>query len=98
MAVRELPEPQTTGQGGNRHQIHQACLLFAEIDGRWIQTNANVIDEIGVDENGRQIDVLLGALATQQWGINLDLQREELDFTHYTTDFVEFGDLRSSGL
>lgn len=93
MAVRDLPEQQTTGLGGKRHQIHQACLLFAEVDGHRVQTNANVVDEIGMDENGRQIDVFLGALAMQQWGISLDLQHEELYFRHYTPDFVEFSDL-----
>jgi len=90
LVTDNLAKQQSTALGGKVHQIKQACILKAEIDGHPIDTHARVLDEIGTDENGRCLDVLLGALAMQEWGIRLDLQDEELDFTHYTTDFVEF--------
>ena len=55
-----------------------------------MKTHARVVDEIGNDEDGRPIDILFGALSMQEWGIRLDLQNENLDWTRYTTDFVEF--------
>ena len=58
--------------------------------GHPLEFQASVIDEIGVDEDGKQIEVLFGAIAMQLWGIRLDLQNELLDFSQYTTDFVEF--------
>lgn len=90
LVTDNLAKQQSTALGGKVHQITKACILKAEIDGHSIDTHARVLDEIGTDENGRRLDVLLGALTMQEWGIRLDLQDEELDFTHYTTDFVEF--------
>jgi len=49
-----------------------------------------VIDEIGQDEDGTRIEILLGALAMQQWGIRLVPDREELDLSHYPEEFLEF--------
>jgi hypothetical protein len=49
-----------------------------------------VIDEIGKDGEGKDIEVLLGALAMQQWGIRPVPDEERLDLTHYPKEFVEF--------
>lgn len=87
---QKLSNPRSTALGGKVHQIKEACVLEGEIEGHSIDTHARVIDKIGQDENGRDIDILFGALSMQEWGIKLDLQQEILDFTHYTTDFVEF--------
>lgn len=38
----------------------------------------------------RPIEVLIGALAMQEWGIKLDLVNEALDVTNYPREFVEF--------
>jgi hypothetical protein len=76
--------------GGERHKISNACLVVGQVEGNWVEFNASVIDEIGKDEDGREIDVIMGAMAMQLWGIKLDLPNEELDLTHFTKDFVEF--------
>jgi len=68
----------------------QTALLEAEIEGRRISTHAMVIDEIGDDEEGNPIEILLGALAMQQWGIRLIPEQEKLDMSHYPEEFVEF--------
>ena len=76
--------------GGKNHQITRTCIVIADIEGRSLDFQAWVIDEIGIDEDGRRIDVLFGALAMQLWGIKLDLPNERIDFTHFSTEFVEY--------
>lgn len=88
--VEPLRQPRRAMLGGSSHDITEACLVQADIEGHPVEFQASVIDEIGEDEEGRSIDVLFGALAMQLWGIRLDPPNERLDFTHYTRDFVEF--------
>jgi hypothetical protein len=49
-----------------------------------------VLEEIGVDEEGRRIEVLLGALAMQEWGIRPLPDEERLDLSRYPKEFVEY--------
>lgn len=76
--------------GGELHKLNQAVLLTVNIRGKPMGFDAYVIDEIGLDENGKKIEVLFGALAMQKWGIRLDLKNEKLDLTHYSKEFLEF--------
>jgi len=85
-----IPMERIAAIGGDRHKISNVCLVIGQIEGNWVEFNASVIDEIGKDEDGREIDVLMGATAMQLWGIKLDLPNEELDLSHFTKDFVEF--------
>lgn len=85
-----LPQPRQSKLGGSTHDISEVCLLVANVDGHSLEFQACVIDAIGQDEDGREIDVLFGALAMQLWGIRLDLQNERLDFSHFAHDFLEF--------
>jgi hypothetical protein len=85
-----LPISRIAALGCERHRISDACLVIGQIEGNWMEFNASVIDEIGKDEDGHDIDILMGAIAMQLWGIKLDLPNEELDLSHFTKDFVEF--------
>ncbi|MBI5243430.1 MAG: hypothetical protein HY922_07045 [Elusimicrobia bacterium] len=76
--------------GGKTHKLKEGLLLKARIENRPIDTDAYVINRIGKDEQGRDIQVLFGALAMQKWGIRLDPQRERLDMTRYPKEFLEF--------
>lgn len=76
--------------GGKVHQVTEVCIVPADVEGRPLEFQASVVDEIGRDEDGRPIDVLFGAIAMQLWGVKLDVPNERLDFTHYSTDFVEY--------
>jgi len=87
----DLPQERTAALGGKLHKLRQACLVVGRIDGHTFEFNANVIDEIGKDEDGRPIEVLFGAVAMQLWGIRLDIKAEQLDLSHHSDDFVEFG-------
>jgi hypothetical protein len=90
LTTTELPKALKSALGGGVKKASQAALLLARVEKHHISTNAYVIDEIGRDEDGRPIDVVLGALAMQQWGIRLVLEEERLDLTHFPKEFVEF--------
>jgi hypothetical protein len=79
-----------TALGGAVRESNTSALLEAKIDGKPIYTHALVIDEIGRDEDGRQIEILFGALAMQQWGIRPVPDEERLDLSHYPDEFIEF--------
>nr|VFK63443.1 MAG: hypothetical protein BECKUNK1418G_GA0071005_103328 [Candidatus Kentron sp. UNK]VFK72360.1 MAG: hypothetical protein BECKUNK1418H_GA0071006_11109 [Candidatus Kentron sp. UNK] len=55
-----------------------------------IYPHAMVLDHIGLDEEGKEIEILFGALAMQQWGIGLFPAEEKLDLSHYPREFVEW--------
>ncbi len=84
------PQTEPVALGGKVHHVRQGCMLMAKIRGRWVKTHARVIERIGKDEQGRPIDILFGALAMQEWGIELNLKSEKVDLTHYSKEFVEF--------
>ena len=91
LTTAQLEHPVPTALGGAHKEAKQAALLEAKIEGLPISTHALVLDRIGLDEEGKQIEVLFGALAMQEWGIRLNPPDEKLDMTHYPTEFVEFG-------
>ena len=85
-----LSEPTPIRLGGGVQEIRAACLVHTKIDGHALHFQAGVLDEIGHDEDGREIDILFGAMAMQLWGIRLNPQNESLDLSHFTTEFLEF--------
>ena len=86
----ELKRPHSVRLGGKAHNIQNDCRLECLIDGFAVLANALVLDEIGADEDDKKIDVLIGALTMQQWGIRLNMEEEKLDMTHYPREFVEY--------
>ena len=90
LATSPMPKTFRSALGGKVHEAKQAAVLDAEIQGCKISTHAMVLDEIGNDEDGKPIEVLFGALAMQQWGIRPIPDKESLDMSHYSTEFLEF--------
>ena len=88
--IKNLHAARSMSLGGTTHNVKQACLVFAQLAGHQLEFQANVVDKIGKDADGREIDVLFGALAMQLWNIKLDLPNERLDLSHFADDFVEF--------
>ncbi|MFH1834198.1 MAG: hypothetical protein ABH877_04165 [bacterium] len=82
--------PEPARLGGKVHEITRWCTLRGTIEGLRVVTHARVIDELGPDEEGKRIEILLGALAMQEWGIRPVPDEERLDLTHYPREFVEF--------
>ncbi len=90
LTTSKTAHPIRSALGGEVKQIDITALLQAQIEGHLISTHAMVVDRIGTDENGRNIEILFGALAMQQWGIRPISDEEKLDLTHYPEEFVEF--------
>ena len=90
LTTSPAPETLRPALGGAVHETNTQAILNARIEGRPISTSAWVIDEIGQDEDGKDIEILFGALAMQEWGIRLIPDEERLDLSRYSRDFVEF--------
>ncbi len=90
LTTAKTPHPIRTAFGGEVKQAETTALLQAEIEGHQISTHALVVDQIGMDEDGKAIEILFGALAMQQWGIRPIPDEEKLDLSHYPEEFVEF--------
>jgi len=86
----ELERVEPVSLGGKAHKVTRECRLTCLVEGLPVRTLARVLEEIGRDEEGRRIDILLGALAMQEWGIRPIPDEERLDMTHYPREFVEY--------
>ena len=90
LTTSKTAHPIRSALGGEVKQTDTTALLQAQIEGHLISTHAMVIDRIGTDEDGKNIEILFGALAMQQWGIRPIPDEEKLDLTHYPEEFLEF--------
>lgn len=90
LPIFDLEKEEPVALGGKVHKIVKDCRLTCLVEGLPVRTNARVIDEIGKDEEGKKIEVLVGALCMQEWGIRPVPDEERLDMTHYPKEFVEF--------
>lgn len=88
--IKSLLVERTMALGVTSHRVRQVCLVFAEVEGHLLDFEANVMEEIGRDEDGGRIEVHFGALAMQAWGLKLDPQSERVNWSHFSTDLVEF--------
>ena len=61
LVTSSTEEPIRTRLGGAVQEVRETSVLQARIEGRLIATHAFVIDEIGTDEAGKPIEVLVGA-------------------------------------
>jgi hypothetical protein len=90
LVTSKLTKPFPTALGGSVKKARESALLEGKIEGHHFTTHAMVLDEIGQDEDGKNIEILFGALAMQQWGIRPLPDEERLDLSHYTKEFLEF--------
>ena len=86
----ELEKVEPVSLGGKVHTVTRECRLTCLVEGLLVRTHARVLDEIGTDEEGRRIEILIGALTMQEWGIRPIPDEERLDMTHYPKEFIEF--------
>jgi hypothetical protein len=90
LPTKKLAKPYATSLGGSIKKAHESAVLEGKIDGYRFTTHAMVLKKIGNDEDGKDIEVLFGALAMQQWGIRPLPKEEKLDMSHYPQTFIEF--------
>ncbi len=85
--------PRSSGIGGKPRLSAEACELTGTLEGKPIEAEAYVLDEIGRDEKGRRIDILFGALAMRKWNIIVVPKEERLDLSHYPKELIEFSEI-----
>ena len=85
-----LPTAYHVSLGGSRHQLRKMCKITAKLEGKPIFFDAFIIDDIGKDEEGKEIQILFGALDMQRWGIRPVPDKEKLDLSNYSREFIEY--------
>ena len=88
--VVEISKPRKVALGGKESLLNKLFILIAEVEGFPVEIDAYILENIGRDEDGKAIEVLFGALAMQKWGIRPIPDKERLDLTNYSKEFVEF--------
>jgi len=86
----DLPSINPVSLGGKVHHLNKGCTLICKIEGYDVTDDARVLDKIGYDDDKKEIDILLGALTMQRWGIVPVPEKEDIDMSHYPKEFVEF--------
>ena len=86
----ELEKPEPVSLGGKVHKVTKGSRLVCLVEGLPVWTHVRVLEEIGTDEEGKRIEILMGALAMQEWGIRPIPDEERIDMTHYPKEFIEF--------
>lgn len=74
-----IRKPVTVGLGGRVHQLRNTCLVEVEFEGQPFDFQAYPISRIGQDETGKEIDILIGATAMEQWGLIIDPRTGRID-------------------
>lgn len=82
-ATVSLRQPFDVALGGKGRKISKASLIEGYIEGKHFYFWANVIEDIGNDEKGREIDVIWGAVEMQRWNIRVDPKEEKLDLSGF---------------
>jgi len=90
----ELEKAEPVSLGGKVHRVKKGCRLTCLVEGLPIWTHARFLEEIGEDEEGKRIEVLLGALTMQEWGIRPIPDEERVDMSNYPREFVEYVEVR----
>lgn len=86
----DLEKSEPVSLGGKVHKVTKGCRLACLVESLPIWTHARVLEEIGTDEEGKRVEILLGALAMQEWGIRPLPDEDRLDMSHYPKEFLEF--------
>ena len=81
--IRKLQQARAAVIGGVMHRIEEMCFVQGSIQGLPITMSAYIVPEIGTDEEGNRIDILLGRLEMREWGIVPIPEEGRIDMTHY---------------
>lgn len=78
------------GIGGKKYKIKEYVVIEGTLHGLPLHLFLFVIDKIGTNEYGKEIDMIFGLLAMEEWGIQLDLENKKLDLSNFTKEFIEY--------
>ncbi len=90
LSINRLPKPFTVGIGGETRSVHEACFIYGELQDERLFFWALVVEELGLDNQDREIDMLLGATEMQRWNIRINPREERLDLSGFREEFTEY--------
>jgi hypothetical protein len=90
LPTTRLRIPRRSHVGGKLHMSSKVCLLAGTLEGHAVDLAAYVLKEVGEDEDGRPIDLIVGLLAMRQWNIVLLPEEQRLDLHRVPKGFIEF--------
>lgn len=86
-----LRKPVKVGLGGQVLNLRTICLVEVELEGYPFDFEAYPVGRLGRDETGREIDMLIGALAMEKWGLTLDPRTGRIDLRRLKKrEFTEY--------
>jgi hypothetical protein len=89
--IRQKVPSFKVGLGGHTLELDEACLLTCAIEGLGFDVTAYPVEELGKDERGREIDLIIGATAMEEWGLIPDPRTGSIDLTVLRKrEFAEF--------
>ncbi|MFQ6043822.1 MAG: retropepsin-like aspartic protease [Candidatus Poribacteria bacterium] len=92
LKIERLKEAFEVGLGGRARKINECCLVQGNIKDNPFNLISWVVEELGQDEKGREIELLFGATDMQVWNIQIDLEKETLDLSRFRKEFIEYFD------
>jgi hypothetical protein len=101
LKVERLKDTFEVGLGGKTRKIKEWCFVQEGIKGNPFHLISWVIEDLGQDEKGREIELLFGATDMQVWNIQMDLEKEKLDLSRFRKEFIEYNSVnhgRRSGV
>jgi len=71
--------------------FRKICLQIYTMDGLEFDREAHPVEEIGVDERGKRIEAIIGALGMENWELISDPKAGSIDLTVLRKrEFIEF--------
>lgn len=89
--VKRKTIPFKVGLGGSVYDIDEVCLQICAIEGLEFDIEAHPVEVIGLDERGKRIDAIIGAIGMEKWGLIPDPKTGSIDLTMLRKrEFIEF--------
>lgn len=89
--VKRRTIPFKVGLGGSVYDIDEICLQICAIDGLEFDRATHPVEEIGLDERGKRIEAIIGALGMEKLSLIPDPKTSSIDMTMLRKrEFIEF--------
>lgn len=89
--VKRKTTPFKVGLGGSLHEIEEICLRMCAMDGLESDREAHPVEELRLDERGKRIDEIIGAIGVEKCSLIPDLKTGSIYLTALRKrEFIEF--------
>lgn len=79
--IEQIDHPFHVGLGGQSREIREVALIRGKIEDVSCEMIAYATEELGVDESGKKIDILIGAETLELWAAWIDMDKRKLDLS-----------------